>query len=138
MDGRALGYSASLWNMVHQAIASAARLSSIALAIAPRTILKDWKGETLWFDRRTGGWSWGRPDPSDRQTVPGTLLARSAVLESLRGRASLKDEVRDAEGNVTEAGACALPRSGAVHGALAHWKGSDDLATVVLPTGIFR
>ena len=95
---------------------------------------EDWTGETLWSDRRTGGWSWGRPDPSNRQTVPGTLLARSAVLESLRGRASLKDEVRDAEGNVTEAGLRA-PQVGAVHGALAHWKGSDDLATIVLPTG---
>lgn len=95
---------------------------------------EDWTGETLWSDRRTRGWSWGRPDPSDRQTIPGTLLARSAVLESLRGRASLKDEVRDAEGNVTEAGLRA-PQVGAVHGALSHWKGSEDLATVVLPTG---
>ena len=95
---------------------------------------EDWTGETLWSNRRTGGWSWGRPDPSNRQTVPGALLARSAVLESLRGRASLKDEVRDAEGNVTEAGLRA-PQVGAVHGTLAHWKSSDDLATVVLPTG---
>ena len=104
------------------------------LVMERRTPDEDWTGETLWSDRRAVGWSWGRPDSSDRQTVPGTLLARSAVLESLRGRASLKDEVRDAEGNVTEPGLRA-PQVGAVHGALAHWKGSDDLATVVLPTG---
>ncbi len=79
----------------------------------------DWAGETLWTNRRTGGWSWGRPDPSDRQTVPATLLACSAVLDSLRGRASLKDEVRDAEGNVVDPGLRA-PQVGAVHGVLAH------------------
>ena len=63
------------------------------LVIERREPDEDWTGETLWSDRRTGGWSWGCPDPSDRQTVPGTLLARSAVLESLRGRTNLKDEV---------------------------------------------
>lgn len=95
---------------------------------------EDWTGETLWPDLRTGGWSWGCPDPSHRQTLPGTLLARSTVLESLRGRVNLRDEIRDADSNVTEPGLRA-PQVGAVHGVLAHWKSSDDLATVVLPTG---
>ena len=95
---------------------------------------EDWMGETLWRDVRADGWSWGLRDPSDRQTCSGSLVARSAVLESWRGRFNLNEEVRDANGNVTDLGLRG-PQAGAVYGALAHWRSSDELATIVLPTG---
>ncbi len=93
-----------------------------------------WGGDVLVKDKRRDRWVWKIQDPSAEQTMPGTLMARAATLESWSGNFSFAEEVRDSQGEVS---VCGLrpPQIGALFGALAHWRSSDAPGTIVLPTG---
>jgi superfamily II DNA or RNA helicase len=65
------------------------------------------------------------PDPSAR---------REAAKDSWAGMVLLREEVRSPTGDILVPG-LRPPQIGAVYGVLAHWKASDAVATVVMPTG---
>jgi superfamily II DNA or RNA helicase len=59
---------------------------------------------------------------------------REAVAAGLRGRFKFIEEERNPDLSVRTAG-LRSPQIGAIHAALAHWRMSSDVATIVLPTG---
>lgn len=78
---------------------------------------------------------WLKPVPMDLATgnVEGAVARCREVRDSWRGRFHFREEVREANGEIQPG--LRAPQVGALHAALAHWKVTDEPATVVMPTG---
>ncbi|WP_149536620.1 DEAD/DEAH box helicase [Siccirubricoccus phaeus] len=74
----------------------------------------------------------GAPDAAPSWRAPGA--AAEEARRSWDGAFAFREEVKDADGKVTECG-LRPPQVGALYAVLAHWRGVADPATVVMPTG---
>lgn len=77
---------------------------------------------------------WLVPKPLKPDGDPDLLRRREDAIVSWVGHVTLREEVRSPDGAVVEEG-LRSPQIGAIFGLLAHWKASEALATVVMPTG---
>lgn len=78
--------------------------------------------------------SWAYPKPPKPAADPLLLRRREEALASWDGRVTLREGAPARDGLPPTDG-LRSPQVGAVYGLLSHWKASDGLATVVMPTG---